>query len=773
MNGRNVAVLILLSAAVTVLMLGPAYAAPDEKITIHRDAFGVPHIVAESNAGVFYGAGYAMAQDRLQQMHQVRLAAEGRLAEIAGPEYLASDCQVRRHLGGLHQAKVTLSRMGLPYRQWLQAYADGVNRAIADMKLQKLFEPWTPADTVAISRYIVWEFSQGRASGLERMATLNYLLKKFDEETAKAMWRDLMSPTHPDAITTVPDEQGSGEHASSEVLDDAVLALAARFSSSGLYESHARLGSNTIAVAPERSATGSPLLMSNTQLEVHFPAVYYEQHLKGRDFDVIGVTMPGFPPVGFGHNANMTWTITVGCSDQQDIYEETIRVGPKNRPQYLFKGEWLDWQERKERIPVKGYADPVTLTVYSTVHGPIETYDFEKGVAYTTRWGPYIDGDNLMAFFEMNRAKTRVEFAQALSKVEMSFNFLYADTDGNIAYWHAGEIPLRAEGHSGVMPVSGTGDYEWRGFVPFARMPHLINPEEGIILLENNKPAPDSPDYDGSLTGWGTQRMERLAQLANELPDKISMADLERILADRRYLIADKLKPELLRACRNQKLERIREASALLAEWDNTITADSAAATIFFVWLQTLGRDMLSDEFGEHCLPSLIEKPHLPLIVHAFEGKSSKLPPSRDYFDNIATPKRETKDEIIVQSLAKALISCEQHFGTADMTTWRWDGFSYWSLGPLGKVPNLYMDPNRHHTDIVGGGASSQLIEASPGFSNARNLMPPGNSGNLASPNARDQIELFVKFDYKPMVFDSVEIKEKAVSTTELEFEHP
>jgi penicillin amidase len=273
------------------------------------------------------------------------------------------------------------------------------------------------------------------------------------------------------------------------------------------------------------------------------------------------------------------------------------------------------------------------------------------------------------------------------------------------------------------------------------------------------------------LTGWGTQRMERLTQLADELPEKISMEDLKHIFADTRYLIADKLKPELLQACSTRKDKRFKEACALLAEWDNTITADSAGAPLFFVWLQNLGREMLTDEFGEHCLPSLIEKPHLPLIIHAFEGEASKLPPSRDYFDDITTPKRETQDDIIVKSLAKALDFCEEHFGTADMNEWRWDEFSYWPLGPLGKVPNLYMDPNRHHTDVIGGGASLQAIEAAPGFANAHNLMPPGNCGNPASPHAKDQKDMFVNFEYKPMPFDSADIRENAVSTTELEIE--
>jgi penicillin amidase len=653
------------------------------------------------------------------------------------------------------------------YREWLQAYADGINSAMADMNLHGVFEPWTAADTMAISRYITWEFSQGRTAGLERMATLTYLLERFDEETAKAMWRDLMSPTNPDAITTIP---GDKKHIPLDVLAETAHLRMPPLSPEVSY-SRERLGSNAIAVSQKRSATGNPLLMSNTQLEINFPAVYYEQHLMGGDFDVTGVTMPGFPPVGFGHNAMMAWTITVGCSDQQDIYEETVRIGPKNRPQYLFKGEWLDWQQRKEVVSVKGYAEPVTLTVYSTIHGPIETYDFDKGVAYTTRWGPYLDGDNLKAFFEMNRAKTMEEFAEALAKVEMSFNFLYTDIEGNIACWHAGQIPQRAQGHSGVMPISGTGEFEWLGFVPFKQMPRLINPETGIILLENNMPAPDSPAYDGSLTGWGTQRMERLCQLADGLPNKIRPADLEQILADKRYLIADRLKPELLRACRTQKDERLKDACMLLSRWDNTITAESAAATIFFVWLQKLGRTMLSDEFGEHCLPSLIEKPHLPLIIHVFEGEESKLPPSRDYFDDITTPNQETKDEIIIRSLGEALDFCEDHFGTKDMYAWSWDEFSYWPLGPLGKVPNLYMDPNRHHTDIIGGGASSQLMEASPGFPNAHNLVPPGNSGNPASPHAKDQMDLFVNFKYKPMVFGIDEVQKKAISKTELEID--
>jgi penicillin amidase len=769
MKSRNFFVLI---ASLFILLIPcVAHGATKEKVTIYRDEFGVPHVLAESNWGVFYGAGYAMAQDRLMQMHQFRLLAEGRLAEAAGIDYLASDCQVRRDLGGRSETEAVLSRIGKPYSDWLQAQADGINQAIADAGLQGMIEPWSPVDTVALNRYIVWDFCHGRVAETERLNTLNFLQNKFDKAMAENMWRDLMSPVDPDAITTIP----AAERRQETHLGDLLLECHASGNILLKYNKSARprLGSNAIVVSGKRSATGNPLLVSNTQLEVHFPAVYYEVHLKGGDFDVMGFTMPGFPPVGFGHNNHMAWTITVGCSDQQDIYEETVRMGPGNVPQYLFKGEWLDCAYRKEKIKIKGQSEPVTLSIYSTVHGPVKEFDFENGRAYTTKWSRSPEGHNLIAFFELDRAKTMEEFAKALSKVEMSFNFLYADIEGNIAYWHAGELPLRVAGHSGVMPVSGTGEYEWKGFVPFEQLPHYINPKEGMILLENNKPAPESPEYSAFLMNWGTQRIERMQQLADRLPEKATMADLEAILEDTHYLIADKLKPELLSICSNQLEPRIKEATRILKDWDNTISADSTGATIFFVWLQNVSREMLMDEFGDHCVEPLVEKPHLPIIVNVFRGKDAKLPPSRDYFDNITTPYRETKKDIVVVSMEKALDYCEKYFGTDDMKQWRWGEFSYWPLGPLGKVPNLYMDPNRHHTDIIGGGASSELIEAAPGFPNARNLMPPGNSGNAESPHAKDQLQLFVNFDYKPMLFSIQDVSKRDVSKQVLEIEHP
>lgn len=783
--GRTEKLLCALTATlILALSTVLADASQNENVTIYRDDYGVPHVVAESNRGVFYGAGYAIAQDRLRQIHQLRLLAQGRLAEAAGPEYLNSDIQVRRNLGGLPQAELAFSRIGPPYREWIQAYCDGINRFIEDARMSAMAPPWTPADIVTTERYLIWMFSQGKSAELERMATLNYLSEKFDSETARAIWQDLMSPTAPDAITTIRDSvdgkqtglQSQEDAALCALLDEGIIALSLSVRDSSpapeLFSAtspRSRLGSNAIVVASNRSATGKPLLVSNTQLEVEFPAVYYEQHLRGGDFDVMGFTVPGFPPVGFGHNQNMAWTITVGCSDQQDIYEETVRLGPGKRLQYLFQGEWLDCLSRKEEIIVRGYPEPVLLTVYSTIHGPIEILDIENGRAYTTRWGPYLDGHTLMAYFDMNRAKTIDDFAAALSRVEMSFNFLYADTDGNIAYWHAGELPQRAKGHTGVLPASGLGDFEWQGFVPFEQLPRYINPPEGIILLENNKPAPWSPDYDGSLTGWGTQRMERMKQLSDKLPENLTLNDLEAALEDTRYLAADKLKPELLRVCRTAEDERIRRAATFLEAWDNTVTADSVGMTVFFVWLQKLGRNMLMDEFGEHCIPSLVEKPHLPLIFHAFEGENSLLPPSRDYFDDITTRKRESKDDIIAKSLLDALDECERRFGTPQMEQWQWEKLSYWDLGPLGRVVNTFMDPNRHHVDVVGGGASSQLMEVENGFPNARNLMPPGNSGNPASPNASDQLNLFVGFDYKPMPFDTETIQRNATSKLVLE----
>jgi acyl-homoserine lactone acylase PvdQ len=113
-------------------------------VQVVRDIWGIPHIYAQSTDDLFFAQGYVMAQDRLWQMEMWRRAAEGRLAEIAGPGAVARDRQTRllKYRGPMDDTEVTSYHP--EGRRIMTAFVNAYSlRAAADLPR---FKGWTSED---------------------------------------------------------------------------------------------------------------------------------------------------------------------------------------------------------------------------------------------------------------------------------------------------------------------------------------------------------------------------------------------------------------------------------------------------------------------------------------------------------------------------------------------------------------------------------------------------------------------------------------------------
>ena len=132
------------------------------RVTLYRDAFGTPQVFADSNFGVFFGYGYAVASDRLFQMEMLKRTAQGRVAEVLGPEFLDLDIKLRTEY---NHSTVAEQVAALPDRdrEVLAGYAAGFNARLEELAQQpgkplpKPFydydfspTPWTALDVAAI-----------------------------------------------------------------------------------------------------------------------------------------------------------------------------------------------------------------------------------------------------------------------------------------------------------------------------------------------------------------------------------------------------------------------------------------------------------------------------------------------------------------------------------------------------------------------------------------------------------------------------------------------
>jgi penicillin amidase len=287
-------------------------------------------------------------------------------------------------------------------------------------------------------------------------------------------------------------------------LGDRVATLAG-FDGGGGGLGHPGLGSNNWVVGPGKSATGRALLANDPHLGVQLPSIWFMNGLHCRPvsaacpYDVAGVSFPSAPGIILGHNGRIAWGATNTGPDVQDLFVET--VDPANPASYLHRGESVPFETREETIRVAG-ADPVTITVRSTVHGPVlndvvpELADARE--LYAFRWTALAETDGLLgAFLAVNVAGSFEEFRAAFRDYGApAQNFVYADVDGNIGLVIPGRIPVRPAGGDGTRPVEGAaGEHDWEGYVPYEEMPALYNPPAGIIVTANNRPVDDAYPY--------------------------------------------------------------------------------------------------------------------------------------------------------------------------------------------------------------------------------------------------------------------------------------
>ena len=548
-------ILRYINYAIAILLLGAAVAAywfvyralPETtgtltapvsaRVTVARDALGVPHITASTADDAYFAQGYVEAQDRLFQMDGLRRLAGGNLAEIAGPGALELDRDSRR-LRMRRIAEQAYATLPPQDRPPLEAYARGVNFFIQTHLDSLPIEftllgyqprPWSVVDTILIGLH---------------------------------MYRDL--------TTTWKDE----------ILKRDMLASGDRAKVNFLFPARSggelQPGSNAWAVSGAHTASGKPILCNDMHLDYSIPGIWYLIHLRAPGMDVSGVSLPGTPSVIVGHNQRIAWGVTNLHFDVQDLYIENFdpRTG-----RYLYRGQWEQARVERDIIPVKGAA-PVEMPLWITRHGPLYIDNATEHIAL--RWAAAEPGTFQFPFPEINRAANWQEFTRALARFPgPAQNFVYADVDGNIGYHATGRLPIR-KGYTGDVPVDGSsGDNEWQGFIPFDQLPSFYNPPQGLIVTANQNPFP--PDYPYAVNGnfashYRSRQIRDLLQAKNGW----HAADMLAVQKDVYSAFSQYLAQSIVAAYDRHKAQHPELAAAvdLLRGWNGQMDKDAAAPLI-------------------------------------------------------------------------------------------------------------------------------------------------------------------------------------------------
>ena len=742
-------------------------------VEVLRDPWGVPHIYAKSNHDLLFAQGFVQAQDRLWQMEINRRLASGRLSEVIGPETLSID-RLLRTFGIMRAAHKEIATLNEDEKELLQAFANGVNAFIASRKgrLPLEFrvlgvnpEPWRPEDSIGWAKVMAF---MGGANWEDEIVKAT-LRQRLGSEKAATLFR-LNQPGTP---FTIP----SG-------LDLFTLWPFNPLKRSAFLPS---LGgaSNNWAVHGSRTKTGSPLLANDMHLDVRIPSIWYEMHLSGGDFNVVGLSLPGVPLVIAGHNEDVAWGITFALTDTQDLFWE--QLNPNQKDQYLYKGQWKQAKHIKEFIKVKERDEPIIQDVLETIHGPIisSNIPMTKGFEYalSLKWGAHDPGGMIPSITRMNRAGDLEAFKEAaLQWPDPAINLVCADRNGKIGYILAGKIPIRPQGH-GNGPFPGwTGEHDWTGYLPNNEKPFLFNPVNGFIATANNRVVGDDYPYYMANDYMPGYRLERIQEVLAQKP-RVSKDDFRTLQGDFKSLEAARFIDAL------QKMEgRSPEAKDLLKRlrsWDRFLGPDSPQGAIYPVLFYRLLENTFKDELGD-----LKERffgvgvtPLNPINMFAIHCRVILMNlinnPNSTWFDDVRTPEAEGLNHMLERSLNETDSFLKQTLGT-DPSNWRWGRLhriefqhSLGQVKPLDKILNLGpFEVGGHFSTVwqstllpgmdfncTGWTVSNRHIYDLEDWDKSHGSIVPGQSGMFGSPHYSDQVEFWLTVDHHPLYFSRVKVE--------------
>jgi len=776
----------------------------DAPVTVYRDGWGVPHIYAENEGDLYFVFGYLQAQDRLFLMDFQRRAAEGKLAEVIGERAYESDAFYRT-IGLERAAKATKEALEERGDQRISVimgrFADGINHAIGDMIgsgglplefkiLEYEPEPWALIDSLVVSKFMGWLLT-GRLSELgyskvrESLGDLIDVLFPFDRpyETSTASVYDVpIDPVRPREIGKKSAvKQGGGGRVAGN-LNTNLAGVKGKADRPPAFDPF--FASNNWVVAGSLTRTGKPILCNDPHLPLMAPPVWYEAHMICRDsngtsLNVRGVTLPGVPFIITGRNQRISWGVTNVGADVIDLYRyDWSEDGTEYR--YLDRWEKTTTITEKIKVKVGDGTEEREHRVILTRHGPIIERDGER---FAVRWVGHYPTMEALSFYRINTAKDIEEFKEALRYYHFpAQNFVYADVDGNIAWWACGRYPIRSnvsEDDDYIeyrIPFNGSdGRGEWGDWDdpdawvdPPDEVPHIVNPEAGYIATANNCPVSrrEFPHW----LGWRWAESHRINRIVGMLKGAkpLDVEDMGRIQTDVYSIPAEKLVPHIVEACEKKRLDDgVRGAVDALKEWDFEMNEDGVAPTIFAAWL---------DKFRKNVFPDILESaglgdtPTTETIQRLFEQGSTA------WSEFIGSGNRDIGD-VIVASLRDAVEQLRKDHGQS-MSGWRWGSYNNLHIEhPLGSAISWFNYPrlpaggwyncvNPGGGRLMRYGTSWRHIIDLDDQRNSLCVLPGGQLGHPFSRHYRDQLGLWLEGKYKPMAMpESPEELEGIVST--------
>lgn len=751
----------------------------EQAVEVYFDDYGIPHIYAQNETDAQFALGYLHAQDRLWQIELLRRVGSGRLSEILGEPTLKTD-KFFRTINSFETAKKAKKAFDEipaddPMKKATLAYYAGLNSFIkngptpvefAVLGIEK--EELTVLDCYSIFGYMAFSFAQAFRT--------DPIVAKIQQQWGDAYLNDLDVHWNPKA-QVIPVYNPATEVTNTEMSD--ALSMQELFES---LPTPPWIGSNSWIISGKKTKSGKTIFTNDTHIGFAQPSVWWEAHVEYPGHRSYGNYLAGVPFPVIGHNEHIALGLTMFENDDIDFYIE--KLNPNNPNQVAFRDEWEDLDIRKEIVKVKGGKD-VEFEVKTTRHGPIVN-DVVAGIPKVTDqpvsaywiYNEFLP-NSLSTTYQFAKAKNIDEARKAASEtIAPGLNAMYADKDGNIAWWAMAKLPIRPDHVNTKLFLDGaSGNDEILGYEPFENNPQSENPPEGYVYSANNQ-----PDTTNGVLQEGyyipEDRAKRIMDLLSAKDDwdvAATQKMITEVVSDKKPMMAKKVLEILSNT--TFKNENATKAAEILATWNGDNQLEDIAPTIFaklqYKLLELTCKDELGDNFTEF-LSTVLSRRSLPFLL---EKENSPWWDNQDTKDKV-----ETRKDIFIAAFEESLSEIGTQLGN-DVSQWKWEKVHtiehphtlgqnenlrpYFNVGPFPVIGNKEVINNMSYTingtgkyEVVSGPAIRRIVDFAD-IEHSWNVLPTGNSGNPLSPHYSDQARLFVDGAFRAQLMNRGEIVEK------------
>jgi len=688
------------------------------RVTILRDKWGIPHVFGKSDADAVFGMVFAQAEDDFNRVELNYINAVGRLAEVEGEKEIWRDLRMKLYIDPADmQAKYAASPAWL--KKLMDAFADGMNWYLVSHpqvkpKLITRFEPW-----MALS------FSEGSIGG--------------DIEDI--------------ALKPLEDFYGRPPQATPVAAKVALADLGAGF------DAEPR-GSNGFAIAPRLSADGHALLMINPHTSFYFRP---EVHVVSEEgLDAYGAVTWGQFFIYQGFNERLGWMHTSGGGDVIDEYLET--VSEKNgKFFYRFGNEERPLRTRRITLPYKTAAgmDSRTVTAYFTQHGPVIRAADGKWVSVKMMDDPM---HALMQSFGRTKARNYADFYKVMGlRTNSSNNTVYADADGNIAYFHGNFIPRRDPRFDWTRPVDGSDPAtEWQGLHDIKETITVFNPKSGYISNTNNWPctgfgasSPKCADYPAYM--WSLPQNARGIHAERVLHDasKLTLDGLIARAYDPYLTAFEPLVPAVLKDYEalpqgDPLKAKLAAQVAALRGWDLRWSAQSVPTSLAVYWGQDMvkGAAPRARAAGVPVVDFVQGRLTAQERLAALARASDKLQAD---FGSWQTPWGEINRFQRLSGDVGPHYDDSQPSLPVPFTSANWGSLASFGMTAAQTTKRIYGDR---------GNSFVAAVEFGPRV-RAKSILAGGESGDPKSPHFSDQAAMYARGEFKDVLFYKEDIEKQ------------